>query len=36
MPEPKISVDTSVSMPARAALQIGRALGIMPAASATP
>ena len=36
MPEPIISVDTSISSPARAALEIARALGIMPAAPATP
>jgi hypothetical protein len=30
MPEPKISVDTSTSTPARAALEIARALAIMP------
>jgi chloramphenicol 3-O-phosphotransferase len=36
MPEPKISVDTSVSTPARAALEIARALGIVPAAKAIP
>jgi hypothetical protein len=36
MPEPKISVDTSVGTPARAALEIARALGIMDAAPAIP
>ena len=35
MPQPRISVDTSISTPARAALEIARALGIMPAAPAT-
>lgn len=30
MPKPKISVDTSVSTPARAALQIARALNLIP------
>jgi hypothetical protein len=30
MPEPKISVDTNTRTPARAALEIARALGIMP------
>ena len=35
MPEPKISVDTNISSPARAALEIARALGLMPGAPAT-
>lgn len=36
MPEPRISIDTSLKAPARAALEIARALGLMPAAPAIP
>ena len=36
MPEPRISIDTSIDTPARAALEIARALGLMPAAPAIP
>jgi hypothetical protein len=32
MPKPKLSIDTSVSIPARAALQIARALDLIPVA----
>lgn len=32
MPDPSISIDTSINTPARAALQIARALGLMPTA----
>jgi hypothetical protein len=35
MPDPKVSVDTGINTPARAALEIARALGIMPGAPAT-
>lgn len=36
MPEPRISIDTSINTPPRAALEIARALGLMPAAPAIP
>ena len=36
MPEPRITIDTSINSPARAALEIARALGLMPASPAIP